>query len=98
VFPTGIRGRAAATAASVDWLANFVIVQWFPTLNSHWGLAWVMVLFAALAVMAIAFVARYLPETKGVALEEVTAVFDRQASGVQDGSDPGREHSRSGLH
>jgi MFS family permease len=79
VFPTGIRGRAAATAASVDWLANFVIVQWFPTLNSHWGLGWVMVLFAVLSIMAIAFVARYLPETKGLALEDVTAVFDKQA-------------------
>jgi SP family arabinose:H+ symporter-like MFS transporter len=83
VFPTAVRGRAAATAASVDWLANFVIVQWFPTLNAHWGLAWVMVLFAVLAVMAIAFVARFLPETKGLPLEEVTAVFDRQAAGKE---------------
>src|SRR5471030_2597813 len=64
-----VRGRAAATAASVDWLANFVIVQWFPTLNSQFGLAWVMVLFAVLAVIAIGFVAKYPPETKGLPLE-----------------------------
>jgi SP family arabinose:H+ symporter-like MFS transporter len=81
VFPTAVRGRAAATAASVDWLANFVIVQWFPTLNSQFGLAWVMVLFAVLAVIAIGFVAKYLPETKGLPLEEVTVVFDRQTRG-----------------
>ncbi|MGH3471823.1 MAG: sugar porter family MFS transporter [Nocardioidaceae bacterium] len=86
VFPTAVRGRAAATGASVDWLANFVIVQWFPTLNSAIGLAWVMVLFAVLALLAIAFIARYLPETKGLALEEVTAVFDRQA-GASETSD-----------
>jgi MFS transporter, SP family, arabinose:H+ symporter len=79
VFPTAVRGRAAATAASVDWMANFVIVQWFPTLNSHWGLAWVMVLFAVLCVMAIAFIAKFLPETKGLPLEDVTAVFERKA-------------------
>ncbi|MDQ1614976.1 MAG: transporter, family, arabinose:H+ symporter [Actinomycetota bacterium] len=79
VFPTAVRGRAAATCASVDWLANFVIVQWFPTLNSHFGLAKVMVLFAVLAVLAIAFVWKFLPETKGVALEEVNAVFEKQA-------------------
>ncbi len=80
VFPTAVRGRAAATCASVDWLANFVIVQWFPTLNSAFGLAWVMVLFAALSLLAVWFVARFLPETKGLALEEVTAVFEKQAT------------------
>jgi sugar porter (SP) family MFS transporter len=80
VFPTAVRGRAAAICASVDWLANFVIVQWFPTLNEAWGLAWVMVLLAGLAILAIAFVARFLPETKGLPLEEVTAVFERKAT------------------
>jgi len=83
VFPTAVRGRAAAACASLDWLANFVIVQWFPTLNAAWGLAWVMVLFAALALLAAWFVARFLPETKGLALEDVTAVFERQATGKE---------------
>ena len=81
VFPTAVRGRAAAACASLDWLANFVIIQWFPTLNAAWGLAWVMVLFAALSVLAAWFVARFLPETKGLALEQVTDVFERQATG-----------------
>ncbi len=79
MFPTAVRGRAAAICASVDWLANFVIVQWFPTLNDNFGLAWVMILFAVLAVLAIGFVARFLPETKGLALEDVTAVFEKRA-------------------
>ncbi len=77
VFPTAVRGRAAAICASVDWMANFVIVQWFPTLNSAIGLAWVMVLFAALALLAVAFVARFLPETKGLPLEDITELFER---------------------
>lgn len=81
VFPTAVRGRAAATAASVDWIANFVIVQWFPTLNDSIGLAWVMIIFAVLAVLATGFVYRYLPETKGVSLEEVTELFEKQAQG-----------------
>jgi MFS transporter, SP family, arabinose:H+ symporter len=81
VFPTAVRGRAAAVCASVDWMANFVIVQWFPTLNDKFGLPWVMILFAVLAVLAVLFVARFLPETKGLALEDVTAVFEKQATG-----------------
>ena len=83
VFPTAVRGRAAAVGASVDWVANFVIIEFFPTLNKSFGLAWVMVLFAALAVLAVLFIARYLPETKGLALEDVVAVFERQAAGAK---------------
>jgi len=81
VFPTSVRGRAAAIAASVDWLANFAIIEIFPALNKAIGLAWVMVLFAGLAVVAIAFVARFLPETKGLSVEEVVTVFEGQAGG-----------------
>jgi hypothetical protein len=81
MFPTAVRGRAAAVCASVDWVANFVIVQWFPTLNDKFGLPKVMILFAVLAVLAVLFVARFLPETKGLALEDVTAVFEKQATG-----------------
>lgn len=80
VFPTAVRGRAAAIAASVDWLANFVIVQWFPTLNDAIGLAWVMILLAGLAVLAVAFVWKFLPETKDTPLEKVTALFEKQAT------------------
>jgi MFS transporter, SP family, arabinose:H+ symporter len=89
VFPTAVRGRAAAIGASVDWIANFAIVQWFPSLQDAFGLAWVMVLFAVLAVLAIAFVALFLPETKGLALEDVTAVFERKATGKESPVGPG---------
>ena len=85
VFPTAVRGRAAAIGASVDWLANFVIIQWFPTLNSAIGLEWVMVLFAALSLLAIGFIYRFLPETKGLPLEKVTAVFEQQATAKAPG-------------
>ena len=81
VFPTNVRGRAAAIAASVDWLANFVIIEIFPALNKAIGLAWVMVLFVVLALLAIAFVYRYLPETKNLTVEEVVTVFEGQAAG-----------------
>jgi sugar porter (SP) family MFS transporter len=80
VFPTAVRGRAAAIGASVDWLANFVIVLVFPALTTAFGLGWVMVLFAVLSVLALGFVTRFLPETKGLPLEEVVAVFERHAT------------------
>ena len=78
VFPTGVRGRAAAIGASVDWLANFAIIEVFPAWHNAVGLAWVMVSFAALAVAAMIFVYRFLPETKDLSVEDAVDVFERE--------------------
>ena len=82
VFPTDVRGRAASTGATVDWLANFALVEVFPIWQSGIGLAWVLACFAALCVLAISFVYRFVPETKGHSVEEITEIFDREASGA----------------
>jgi MFS transporter, SP family, arabinose:H+ symporter len=75
-FPTEVRGQAASIGATVDWVANFALIEVFPTWESGIGLDWVLVSFGALCVMAIAFVYRYLPETKGLSVEEITARYE----------------------
>ncbi|MGH2909035.1 MAG: MFS transporter, partial [Solirubrobacteraceae bacterium] len=81
-FPTEIRGQAASAGATADWLANFALIEVFPTWNSGIGLQWVMVCFAALCAMAIVFIYRYLPETKGMSVEQITRRYEEvQASG-----------------
>ncbi len=72
-----IRGQLAGTAAFVDWMANFAIIELFP-----WGPPAVMLVFAGLSILAVTFVSRWMPETKGPSLEEITALFDEQASTV----------------
>jgi sugar porter (SP) family MFS transporter len=89
VFPTAVRGRAAALGASVDWLANFAVVEWFPTAHKAFGLAWVMVSFAVLAVLAMVFVYRFLPETKGLSVEDAVEVY-AQAAGAKAASGTAR--------
>jgi sugar porter (SP) family MFS transporter len=78
VFPTAVRGQAAAIAATVDWLANFALIEVFPVWQNAITLGGVMVCFAALALAAIVFVYRFLPETKGLPVEEIARVFERQ--------------------
>ena len=79
VFPTSVRGRAAAIAAAVDWIANFALIEAFPAWQNAWGLAWVMVSFAVLSVVAIGFVFKFLPETKGRSVEQVVQIFENEA-------------------
>ncbi len=42
-----------------------------------------MVIFAVLSVAAIGFIARFLPETKGLPVEKVVAVFERQTTSAR---------------
>jgi hypothetical protein len=62
----------------VDWLANFALIEVFPVWQNAITLGGVMVCFAALAFAAIVFVYRFLPETKGLPVEEIVRVFERQ--------------------
>jgi Sugar (and other) transporter len=78
VFPTAVRGQAAAFAAMVDWLANFALIEVFPVTQNAISLAGVMVVFAGLCALAIAFIFWFLPETKGLPVEEIVRVFERQ--------------------
>jgi SP family arabinose:H+ symporter-like MFS transporter len=79
VFPTAVRGQAAAFAATVDWVANFALIEVFPTAQKAIGLGWVLVIFSGLCLMAITFIALFLPETKGHSVEEITALFEHPA-------------------
>ncbi len=81
VFPTAVRGQAAAIGAAVDWLANFALIEVFPTWQNSIGLGWVLICFAGLCLLAVLFVSIFLPETKGHSVEEITRLFERQATG-----------------
>jgi hypothetical protein len=63
----------------VDWLANFALIEVFPLWTAGIGLGWVLVCFTALCVMSIGFVYRFVPETKGRSVEEITHIFEREA-------------------
>jgi MFS family permease len=80
VFPTDVRGTAASTGATVDWLANFALIEVFPVWQTGIGLGWVLACFAGLCVLAIGFVYRFVPETKGRSVEEITQIFEREAA------------------
>src|SRR4051794_17169957 len=88
-FPTAVRGQAAAIGASVDWVANYALIEAFPATQRAIGLGWVMICFSGLCVLAILFVLRFVPETKGMSVEDITELFEEQARGT-DAAPPSR--------
>ena len=75
--------NSVTIGASVDWIANFALIEVFPAWHNAIGLGWVMVCFAVISVLAIGFISRWLPETKGLSVEEAVSVFEEQAGAKQ---------------
>ncbi len=71
-FPNRIRAAALAVAACAQWLANWAITTSFPTLQSL-GLGLAYGLYTAFAVLSFFFVLKFVSETKGRELEEMTS-------------------------
>ncbi|MEU2431232.1 sugar porter family MFS transporter [Streptomyces sp. NPDC007861] len=70
MFPGRIRAAALGIAASAQWLANWLITVTFPSL-SDWNLSGAYIIYTIFAVLSIPFILKWVPETKGKALEEM---------------------------
>ncbi|MBC3214047.1 sugar porter family MFS transporter [Serratia fonticola] len=80
IFPNRMRSQGMSIAVGCMWLANFVVAQSFPMINDQPYLfstfhgAFPMWVFAACCLFSYWFIARFIPETKGVSLERMEDV------------------------
>ena len=58
-------GATQSWALAANWIATFVVAQFFPMINSALGKGVVYFLFAGLAVFFFLFIIWWVPETKG---------------------------------
>ncbi len=79
IYPTRTRGRAMAVATSAVWAACYVVSQTFPILVEEIGSAATFWSYGAMCVVAIVFVARFVPETKGRSLEDIERSWHTQS-------------------
>jgi len=71
MFPNRIRAAALGLAAAAQWAANFFITWSFPQVRGMLGLAYGF--YALCAILSFVFVWIWVHETKGIALEDMTA-------------------------
>ena len=77
IFPNRIRAKALGVAAAAQWIANFLVTVSFPVF-SDFSLPFTYGLYAVFALLSLLFVFFFVPETKGVELEDVGGlVFGR---------------------
>lgn len=70
MFPNRIRALALGLGAAAQWIANFVVSTTFPSLAAF-GLQYAYGLYGAFALLALIFVWKMVPETKGRQLESM---------------------------
>lgn len=71
IFPLKIRGPGMSFAAVSNWGFNALVVFLFPILLGVIGISGVFLIFASSCFLGLIFTLRYLPETKGLSLEEI---------------------------
>ncbi|MDN5687143.1 MAG: sugar porter family MFS transporter [Brachybacterium sp.] len=70
MFPNRLRGAATSVAGGVEWASNFAVTLTFPVLAA-WSIGTTYALYAAVALVSIVFVLKFVPETKNLELEQM---------------------------
>ena len=75
LFPQRLREMGMGCAVLCLWLTNFCIGSAFPYFLFTFGLSFTFYMFAAVGLLGLAFVFKFVPETKGRSLEQIEHDF-----------------------
>uniref|UniRef100_A0A7S1UI73 Hexose transporter 1 n=1 Tax=Phaeomonas parva TaxID=124430 RepID=A0A7S1UI73_9STRA len=83
VFPLEVRGQAVALAVQVNFFLNLVVTFLFLIELDAIGSTLTFAVFAGILAGSVFFVYKYVPETKGLTLEEIeTFFFEKNAHSI----------------
>ena len=71
IFPNHIRGTAMTVPVLTQWIANAVVVLFFPLAFNQIGKSFTFAFLAVMSLLQALFTWRFLPETKEKSLEEI---------------------------
>jgi MFS transporter, SP family, major inositol transporter len=75
IFPLDIRGLGMGVSVLCLWVTNAIIAFAFPILVEAIQIEGAFLVFVVLGLIAIAFLTKFLPETRGRSLEELEEAF-----------------------
>ena len=71
IYPLRIRGLAMSFVTAVQWGANFIVAMSFLTIVHTFGPAITFWLYGCMCLFGIIFTFYFVPETKGISLEQI---------------------------
>ena len=75
IFPTSAASKAASIAIPLNWASNYLVAQVFPIMNDALT-DYVFLPFAAVLFIGTLVTLKFVPETKGKSLEEISKRFE----------------------
>jgi len=73
VFPIKYRGIGMSIAVAANWLVDYFVSQLFPVMKDGLGMPLTCLIYAGFTTVGLVLAIKFLPETKGVTLEEIQA-------------------------
>jgi len=73
-FPLRIRPKAIALGSATNWLWNFLLSFFSPRISAHIG-PLILLIFFVMCTFGVFYVYFFIPETKGLSLEEVDELY-----------------------
>lgn len=77
IFPNTIRGKAIAIAVAFQWIFNYLVSSTFPALYDF-SPVFSYCLYGFMCLLAVIFVWRWVPETKGKTLEDMNSLWKKR--------------------
>lgn len=71
IFPNKIRGAAMSVSTFALWVACYLLTLTFPVFVEWFSAAKTFWIYAAICIIGFAVILKYLPETKGISLEQL---------------------------
>jgi len=71
IYPLRVRGLGSSVATCANWGSNWLVTFTFLTLVEFAGSGTTFLIYFFITILSIVFVWFYIPETKGVTLEEI---------------------------
>ena len=78
IFPNRIRGTAMSVPVFTQWIANALVVMFFPWMLVNAGASSTFGFLALMAFLMMLFTIYYIPETKGQSLEEIEKIWEKE--------------------
>jgi sugar porter (SP) family MFS transporter len=86
IYPLEIRGLAMSVVTGVQWLANFIVAISFLTILTAIGPSITFWIYGFMCLVAFGFCKKFVPETKGISLEQIENNLDNRKPSKQLGA------------
>ncbi|XP_058098268.1 probable inositol transporter 2 [Magnolia sinica] len=79
IYPLRFRGVCGGIGATAVWISNLIVSQSFLSLTEAIGTSWTFFIFGLISVAGLIFVLIFVPETKGLPIEEVEKMLEQRS-------------------